>query len=106
MSPPLSELSPDHHYSSPDGFEQYYDSYSTLVVPSGAASDFYTSENLYLWQDTDGIYHWADASVARSDGSLAYPHPSHYASAFTSEAIQLVRSHRWTPPLDAESNLD
>ncbi|KAF8141715.1 hypothetical protein EV363DRAFT_31811 [Boletus edulis] len=56
--------------------------------PPASVSDFYTSENLYLWQDIDGIYHWADASAARSDSSLGYPSPSYYASAFTSGVIQ------------------
>ncbi|KAF8449130.1 hypothetical protein L210DRAFT_2648123 [Boletus edulis BED1] len=91
MSPPLSELPHDHRYSptpATESFEQYYDTYPTLVVPTASVSDFYTSENLYLWQDIDGIYHWADASAARSDSSLGYPSPSYYASAFTSGVIQ------------------
>ncbi|KAF8557738.1 hypothetical protein OG21DRAFT_184064 [Imleria badia] len=91
MSPPLSELSPVQHFSSPaatESLEQYYDAYSTLIAPTGTGSDFYTSENLYLWQDMDGIYHWADASAARSDSSLGYPSPSYCPSLFASEAIQ------------------
>ncbi|KAH0836573.1 hypothetical protein J3R83DRAFT_8273 [Lanmaoa asiatica] len=92
MSPPLSELSLDQQYSAPaatESFEQYYDTYSSLIVPTGAGpvSDFYTSENLYMWQDMDGIYHWADASVTRSDSCLGYSSPSYYTSAFSSEAI-------------------
>ena len=93
MSPPLSELSPDQRYSPPaatESFEPYYDTYSTLVAPTAPVSDFYTSENLYLWQDMDGIYHWADAAVARSDSCLGYPSPSYYTSAFAPEAIQPV----------------
>ena len=105
MSPPLSELSPDQHYSSPavtESLEQYYDAYSTLIAPTGAISDFYTSENLCLWQDMDGIYHWADASTARSDCSLGYPSPSYYPSAFASEAIQPVRTHCRILPFDTD----
>lgn len=107
MSPPLSELSPDQHYSSPavtESLEQYYDAYSTLIAPTGAISDFYTSENLCLWQDMDGIYHWADASTARSDCSLGYPSPSYYPSAFASEAIQPVRTHCRILPFDTETS--
>ncbi|KAG8220857.1 hypothetical protein J3R82DRAFT_2351 [Butyriboletus roseoflavus] len=91
MSRPLSELSLDQQYSSSadsESFEHYYDTYSTLVPTSaGPGSDFYTSENLYLWQDVDGIYHWADASAARSDSCLGYSSPSYYVSALSSEAI-------------------
>lgn len=98
MSRPLGGLSLDQQYSVPadtESFEQYYDTYSTLVVPTGAGHvpDFYTSENLYLWQDGASIYHWADASAARSDNCLAYSSPSYYASAFSSEAIPPVCSY-------------
>jgi len=92
MSPRLSELPPDHHSPPAEGFDQYYDSYSA-IVPTAPVSDFYTSENLYLWQDVDGMYHWADASAARSDSCLGYLFPSYCASPFASEAIQPVRSH-------------
>lgn len=107
MSRSLTELSLDHQYSAPvdtDSFEQYCDSYSTLLVPTGAGPvpDFYTSENLYLWQDGDGIYHWADASAARSDSCLGYSSPSYYTSAFPSETIPPVCSYRRILPLNTE----
>ncbi|KAG9312890.1 hypothetical protein JVU11DRAFT_6323 [Chiua virens] len=97
MSPPLTEPSLDLHYPSsppPDSHEQYYDAYPTLV-PSGAGpvSDFYTSENLYMWQDVDGIYHWGDASAARSDSCLGYSSPAYFASPFSSETIPLSDYH-------------
>jgi hypothetical protein len=107
MSPPLSELSPDQQCSPPtatESFEQYYDTYSTLVVPTGPVPDFYTSENLYLWQDMDGIYHWADAPAARSDSCLGYPASSYYASAFAPEAIQPVCSHCRISPLHTKAS--
>ncbi|KAI9461449.1 hypothetical protein HD554DRAFT_2291475 [Boletus coccyginus] len=85
MSPHLSELPPDHHSPPAEGFDQYYDSYSNVIVPTAPVSDFYTSENLYLWQGMDGMYHWADASAARSDSCLGYLFPSYYASPFASE---------------------
>ena len=94
-SPPLGELSLDQQYSvtaPTESYEQYYDSYSTLVpTAAGPASDFYTSENLYMYQDVDGIYHWADASAARSDSCMEYSFPSYHASTFSSEAIPPVR---------------
>lgn len=87
MSPRLSELPPDHHSPPAEGFDQYYDSYSNVIVPTAPVSDLYTSENLYLWQGMDGMYHWADASAARSDSCLGYLFPSYYASPFASEPV-------------------
>ena len=107
MSPPLSELSPDQQYSPPtatENFEQYYNTYSTLIIPTGPVPNFYTSKNLYLWQDMDGIYHWADAPAARSDGCLGYSSPSYYASAFAPEGIQPVCSHCRILPFNTKTS--
>ena len=88
MSPPLSELSIDLQYPS-DGYEHYYDAYSSLV-PTTAPSDFYTSENLYMYPDADGFYHWTDGSAARSDGCMEYSFPLYHAPTFASETLAMV----------------
>ncbi|KIJ61988.1 hypothetical protein HYDPIDRAFT_42253 [Hydnomerulius pinastri MD-312] len=122
MSSHYNDLSVDQHqYSSPAGQEtgeEYYDTYSTIMLPTGngPAMDFYMPENLYLWQDGDGVYHWADAPAARSDNFAGYSSPSYYSSSFSSGVNQpsdRIGSHQrindigpeLSPPAPAQMHL-
>ncbi|KAH7881802.1 hypothetical protein F5I97DRAFT_667173 [Phlebopus sp. FC_14] len=90
MSPHNGQF--EHHFSSvpiaPDNGE-FYDQHSTLNFPPSTehSCDYRMPENLCWWQDTDGVYHWADAPAARSDNFAGYLPSMYYPSMFPSDQV-------------------
>ncbi|KAF8845231.1 hypothetical protein BDN67DRAFT_962203 [Paxillus ammoniavirescens] len=81
-----SELALDQQYPLPapnESYEQFCGTYPSFILPP-FASDPYAAENFYVWQDMEGVYHYADA---RSDNFVAYSPPPYSPPALSSEVV-------------------
>ncbi|KIK96498.1 hypothetical protein PAXRUDRAFT_825895 [Paxillus rubicundulus Ve08.2h10] len=81
-----SGLALDQQYPLPapnESYEQFCGTYPSFILPP-FASDPYAVENFYVWQDMEGVYHYADA---RSDNFVAHSPPPYSPPALISEGI-------------------